>query len=300
MATIFVGTRKGLLRLSPAGDRGETLHPGESVTALAPGEEGLWAVVDGREIRRTDGSGATAHVATTENGRRANCLAETRAGVLAGTSEAHLMRLDGGGLTSVEPFEGVEGRDGWYTPWGGPPDVRSLAEDDGVLYANVHVGGIPRSTDGGASWEPTIDVDADVHRVSARDGVVLAACARGLAMSGDRGRSWDMRTDGLHATYCRAVAVQDDTVFVSASVGPHGGRSAVYRGALAGGPLERCRDGLPDWFGDNIDSACLDAGSGLVAFGTSDGKVFSSADGGSSWGEIVAVQAPVRCLLVAP
>jgi RND family efflux transporter MFP subunit len=30
---------------------------------------------------------------------------------------------------------------------------------------NVHVGGIPRSVDSGATWAPTIDVDADVHEV---------------------------------------------------------------------------------------------------------------------------------------
>jgi hypothetical protein len=31
--------------------------------------------------------------------------------------------------------------------------------DGAVLLVNVHVGGIPRSADGGASWQPTIDTD---------------------------------------------------------------------------------------------------------------------------------------------
>ena len=49
--------------------------------------------------------------------------------------------------------------------------------------------------------------------------------------------------------------------------------------------FERCRDGLPAWFDDNIDSSCLDAppDGSVAAFGTSDGRVFASTDMGASW-----------------
>ena len=65
------------------------------------------------------------------------------------------------------------------------PYVRSLTEtsDHRALLANVHVGGIPRSGNGGASWAPTIDPDADVHQVRAAPtdrSLVLAAAAVGL------------------------------------------------------------------------------------------------------------------------
>jgi len=62
-----------------------------------------------------------------------------------------------------------------------------------VLLANVHVGGIPRSVDGGVTWQPTIDIDSDVHEVRAhpkRRGTVVAAAAVGLCTSSDGGATW--------------------------------------------------------------------------------------------------------------
>jgi len=163
-------------------------------------------------------------------------------------------------------------------------------------------GGIARSADEGATWEPTIDIDADVHRVWAVDGRVFAACGRGLAVSEDRGGSWAMRTEGLHAVYCRGVALSGDTVLVSASTGPRGGRSGLYRAAAHGGPFERCRSGLPEWFEGNIDSACLDAlpDEGVAAFGTEDGGVFASTDEGATWAAVATSLCPVRCVLMLP
>jgi hypothetical protein len=89
---------------------------------------------------------------------------------------------------------------------------------------------------------------------------------------------------------------------VSASNGPRGGRSAVYRGALANGGFERCRDGLPEWFEDNIDSSCLDAlpDGSFAAFGTSDGQLFGSRDAGLSWSELASGVAGIRRVLVVP
>lgn len=194
---------------------------------------------------RTDGEGGWDHKGTLED-LRANCVADTRAGYVIGTSEAHLYRVGKDGLERVDAFDEVRGRNDWYTPWGGPPDSRSISEDGNTVYVNVHVGGIVRSRDEGANWEPTIDIDADVHRVWAADRAVFAACARGLAVSKDRGDSWMMRTEGLEETYCRGIGICAGTVLVSSSRGPRGGRGAVYRGAQSGGPLERCRRGLPE------------------------------------------------------
>ena len=107
-------------------------------------------------------------------------------------------------------------------------------------------------------------------------------------------------TDGLHSTYCRGVTVCGDTVLLSASNGPRGGQGAVYRRGLGGGPLERCRAGLPEWFDDNIDSACLDATPGLAAFGTGDGRIFASEDEGSTWHEVASGLPAVGCVSVVP
>src|SRR5947199_198308 len=187
------------------------------------------------------------------------------AGPLIGTEQAHLLRLTDSELARVDSFETVAGREAWYTPWGDPADVRSIAvAADGTIHVNVHVGGVARSRDGGASWAPTVDVEADVHQVLAhpsRAEVVLVAAAEGLGVSRDGGDSWQFATAGLHAHYLRAVTVAGDQALVSASTGFHGRRSAIYRKRLEGGThFERCAAGLPNWFHDNVNTS-LQAGS---------------------------------------
>jgi BNR/Asp-box repeat len=181
-------------------------------------------------------------------------------------------------------FDHAPTRDEWYTPWGGPPSVRSVsvAPDSGWIYVNVHVGGILRSRDEGLSWEATLDLHHDVHEVLAlADGVVLAACGdAGLAESFDGGSTWHLVTDGLplDATYARAVALTADgsTVLLSASQGPGGQHAAVYRRPLrGGGPFEVVVDGISD----NVDTGRLSASR----FESDGGDVYLSDDGGVTW-----------------
>jgi hypothetical protein len=300
MPSVLVATAEGLLSFDDRGAVGAPRFEGRSVTAVAPEREALWAIVDGTEIwhapGRTDWVPAGAL-----DGYRATCLAATDA-LLVGTSEARLFRMAGGVIEALASFDGAEGRAAWHTPWGGPPDTRSISEWDEAVYVNVHVGGILRTTDGGASWTPTIDIDADVHQVTTAEGLVLAACAGGLAVSADRGVAWTMRTDGLEARYARAVSVCADTVLLSASSGPRGGRAAIYRGNLAGGRLERCRAGVPEWFDDNVDTHCLDAlpDGSFAAFGTTDGRLFGSADTGATWEPLADGLRAVDYVLVLP
>ena len=298
---ILVGTDDGLREFSLDGSEGTQQHSGRVVTALGAEYPHVWAILDAREVWRSDDDAGWHHKATLE-GLQANCIADTRAGYVIGTSEAHLYRVVGDGLERVDVFDDVEGRSAWYTPWGGPPDSRSITEDGETVYVNVHVGGIVRTKDEGTTWEPTIDIDADVHRVFATDRAVFAASAWGLAVSEDRGDAWSFRTEGLEATYCRGVGLCGDAVLVSASNGPRGGRGAIYRGAQTGGPLERCRDGLPEWFADNIDSSCLDClpDAGEAAFGTADGRVFASEDEGGSWAEVASGLPKISSVLIVP
>ncbi len=300
MAPVVVGTANGLHQL---GSRRRIALVGHAVTALAHEDSLWWAVIDGRTIWRATGLAGWRQVAEVGKGQ-ATCLAPSGAGLLVGTAGAHLRRLAGSRLQPIAGFEDVEGRTEWYTPWGGPPDVRSISVDrEGVTYANVHVGGIPRSADGGLSWQATIDIDADVHQVlvhPVHGNVVLAASARGLAVSRDAGRSWRFRTNGLHATYMRAVAVSQDRVIVSTSSGPRGERAAIYRATLDGGaPFERCRDGLPEYFSANIDTFCLAASGSTVALATPDGSVFWSDDQGKSW-ESIAIGLPAVSCVALP
>ena len=101
----------------------------------------------------------------------------------------------------------------------------------------------------------------------------------------------------MHAHYLRAVAVSDDTVLVSASTGPGGRRAAIYRARLDGeAAFERCGDGLPRWFGNNVDTGCLAAAGALVVCGAEDGRVFRSLDGGAHWEIAAKGLPPVTCV----
>jgi hypothetical protein len=305
MADLLIGTGEGLFALAGGEPRPEASFGAREVAALAVREGAVWAVAGRNAIVRREPDGTWTDVARSEAFEIA-CLVPTSHGVLAGTEEAHLLQLvgDDGTLAPVEAFETVEGRETWFTPWGGPPAVRSIAQDlAGRLHANVHVGGIPRSVDAGASWEPTIDIDADIHQVLAhptQPDVVLAAGAVGLAVSADGGSSWRIERQGLHATYARAVAVAGAWVLLSVSNGPRGGRGAVYRiGLEPGSTFERCTEGLPEWFDGNIDSGWLDARGSEVAFGTGDGEVFVSDDAGGRWTRAATDLPPIRavCLI---
>jgi hypothetical protein len=177
----------------------------------------------------------------------------------------------------------VPGRDEWHQV-GAPLGVRSLSAtaDGGALLANIHVGGIARSDDGGESWQPTIAVDADVHEVRAHPSaaeIVMAAAAVGLCVSRDGGRQWSIVDDGLHATYARAVAFDGDDVLVSISDGPFSREAAIYRAPVArvgdgATRLERVADGLPQWLDGNVDTRCLATGSGRRALADGSGAVW--------------------------
>ena len=105
--------------------------------------------------------------------------------IYVGTDDARVLRIDAdGGLEQLRGFDAVAGRETWYAGWAvingqhvGPPlGIRSITAtpDGAVLLANVHVGGVPRSTDGGVTWQPTIDVDSDVHEVARTPPVQLS------------------------------------------------------------------------------------------------------------------------------
>lgn len=302
--TILVGTDDGLHELDESSGPIGVHLAGHAVGCLAPEGSGWWALTDGEDVLHSVRPGAWDQAATS-SGQRLNCLCPTAAGLLVGAAEATLLRLEEGKLETVAAFEEVAGRDEWYTPWGGPPDVRSISEDPGrVVFVNVHVGGVVCSTDGGKTFRPTIDIDTDVHHVLApqgRPGLVLAATgAEGLALSSDRGETWSFVTQGLHASYSRAVAVGEGALLASASTGPRGGRAAVYRRPLAGdGAFVKCAEGLPEWFSGNIDTFCLAASGRMAAFGTDDGSVFASSDEGQTWRVLAEGLPAVHCIAFA-
>jgi hypothetical protein len=222
---IHVGTTTGLYL---ADGTTEELLGGTRINHVIESGGALW-VADGKGRIHRDGDVA----ATLPSGASPLCIQPSTTATWVGASEARLYRLVGDELSEDEFFLDEPGRASWHTPWGGPPDVRSMTlSSDRTLYVNVHVGGILRYDNTGLV--PTIDIDTDVHQVAAhptRGGQIFAACAYGLATSHD-GHEFEIRDDGLHARYCRALAVAGDVVYVSASTGPSTNRGRVYRGDL--------------------------------------------------------------------
>lgn len=304
---LLIGTREGL-----RDGEGATLGlGGRAIRALAGRTDDAWMVVDGREVWRVRGGRLTvAAAAGALSDPALTCVLPTRTGVLVGTDGAYLRRLDGSTrlgnetLAPVAGFDEAEGREHWFTPWGGPPATRSMVSgEDGTLYVNVHVGGVLRSNDDGDTWQATaLDIRADAHQVIApagHEGLLLAATARGLAISRDRGDSWEMDARGLHATYARAVALSGSTILLSVARGPGGQEAAVYQRDLDGAePFARSRDGLPDNFDGNVDSHTLAADGTFAAFASPDGSIYCSEDGGHTWEQTLSGLPRVYALLI--
>jgi hypothetical protein len=293
---VLVGTVAGLYEV---GGPGGVILKGAEVRSLSQSGPDLWAILNRREVRRSDDGDLWEKMAASETDD-ALCLLPTPTGALVGTAGAHLLQLREYVLEGIASFDEVEGRETWWSPGGSGPEVRSMASDPaGNLYVNVHVGGIVRSGDQGRSWDPTIEVDADVHQVVCdwSSGMLFAASAVGLAVSADRGDTWRFDVDGLHASYLRAVAVANQTVFVTASTGPFTDHAAVYRKAVTSqGPFERCSESLPEQFFDNIDTFNLATHESFVAFATEDGSVYLSENTGGSWSLLGEGLPTPRCL----
>ena len=284
---------------------------GRSVRALARERNGaVLAIVDGRSVCRRTSYGAWSTIATSEVDLA--CLVAVGDAIYLGTDDARVLRLEGDGNVVVLPgFDAAPGRDGWYAGTAlingqlvGPPlGIRSMAAtaDGAVLFANVHVGGIPRSTDGGKTWEATIEVDTDVHEVRThpvRSNVVIAAAAAGLCVSRDGGASWTVEREGLHAAYCSAVAFAGTDMLVAAATDHFATQGAVYRRSTEGrNALERI-DGLPEWLDGIVDTGCIAARGSDVALADKAGNLYASADAGRSWQRRASGLPTVSCLVL--
>jgi photosystem II stability/assembly factor-like uncharacterized protein len=252
-------------------------------------------IVDGHAVCRRSDEGVWSTIARSELGLA--CLVLVGDVIYLGTDDARVLRVGADGKIEVlTGFENVAGRETWYAGSAlidgkvvGPPlGVRSMAAtaDGSALLANVHVGGIPRSTDGGVTWQPAIDVDSDVHEVCGhplQPGVVIAAAAIGLCISRDGGATWTVEQEGLHASYCSAVAFAENDMLVAAATDHFAAEGAVYRRPIAGtSPLQPAA-GLPSPLGGIVDTGCIATLGSEVAVVDKAGNLYVSADSGHSW-----------------
>ncbi len=269
----------------------------QSVRGLVgDGRRGVLAIVDGHSLYRRSSDGEWTVLAKSEF--PFSCCVPIGNVVFVGTDDANILRVDPDGTQRrLSGFDAVAGRDKWYAGsaivdgkrMGPPLGIRSMTatSDGAVLFANVHVGGIPRSIDAGSTWQPTIDIDTDVHQVCAhptRPDLVVAAAAVGLCISRDAGATWTIEQRGLHAHHCSAVAFGRNDIFVSASVDPFAPQGAVYRRPIeSNGPFERLGGGMPEWINGKADTNCIASRNSTIAVVDWSGHLYVSHDDGASW-----------------
>jgi len=297
---IFVGTwDSGVFSVTGTTVRQELA--GQSVRGFVDdGRGAVLAIVGGRSLARRESDGKWTTIVHSRFDLY--CCTAIGGSIYVGTDDARVLRVGAEGeVELLTGFDVVEGREGWYAGTAivdgkvvGPPlGVRSLAAtcDGGALLANVHVGGIPRSTDGGASWHPTIDIECDVHQVCAhptRPNLAIAAAAVGLCVSRDGGATWSVEERGLHAKHCSAVAFGRNDVFVSASTDPFAPQGAVYRRPIDGdAPLQTLGGGMPRWTEGKVDTDCISSRDSTVAAIDMSGSLYVSGDDGVTWSCVV-------------
>lgn len=272
---------------------------------------GAYAAVDGHHLFQRHASGRWRCIASSEHVLSVTFAVGGK--VYVGTDDARVLGLDGQGeLHQIDNFDSIEGRDSWFAGTAiidgkevGPPlGVRSISGTNrGRIFANVHVGGLPRSIDNGSTWSPTIEVDWDVHEVRVspvNNKLVVAATASGLCLSEDGGDSWSLHTAGLHAPYCSAVAVTASSIFVAASESHFAQKGALYRRGVerSSESLQKVAGGLPDWLAGIADTLCIAANGDDMALASAGGQVFVSADAGRHWSKVEETVHGVSSVLI--
>jgi photosystem II stability/assembly factor-like uncharacterized protein len=357
---VMVGTMKGAwIYRAPAGKRGswEAAGPffqGEPVYAMAydgrAGRQVLWASSRswqwGARLFRSDDWGKS----WKEPERNVKFPEDTKAELKniwqiapGRTDEPDAM------WCGVEPgalFESRDGGNSWdlvrglwdhptrprWEPGGGGLCMHTIVLDPANprrMWTAVSTGGVFRTDDGGATWEPrSKGIRAQflpedqrfpewgqcVHKVvqhETRPGRLFAQNHWGLYRSDDGGDSWVDIANGVPSDFGFAMAMHPNdpsTVYI-VPIESDGFRATpeakmrVYRTRDAGASWEPLWKGLPQEGAYELvlrDSmatdACAPAG---VYFGTRSGKVFGSADDGDTWSAIADGLPPVTSVKAA-
>ena len=283
----------------------EIVQGAEIRCGCAEGDLAAVAFGNGSIALITDGRVEHLQTGISERIECLDILADRPLELLIGTEPAHLYRLGAGGAEPLEAFDGLDCQSSWYTPWGGPPTVRSLANSGDCLYADIHVGSIMRSMDRGNSWEPvTSELDDDVHQVAtcaAAPASVYANTADAVFVSEDRGQTWDRRAAGLPTPYGRAIAVHPtdpDCILASVSEGPHSDvKGQLYRSDDTGRKWTHVIDGFPSELKENLDTFQLGFSANGRAWAAIDNLLYVSDDRGGKW--MVAWEAPTQISSIA-
>lgn len=271
-------------------------------------------LLDNLEVRRVEEGEERSLVATAENSLiilEANEKRRLKTGIkdridslcivnekpldlLIGTTPPYIYRIsEENPAQRIKTFDDLEVRSQWYTPWGGPAAVRSIASTtEGWIYADIHVGSIMRSPDNGRTWDPVKpSLHKDVHEVSttpASKRRVYANTFLSVYISDNKGDSWEHRFKDLNNRYGRGIAVNPgapDTILCGVSDGPTGVdvHGQLYYTEDAGINWVHVTTGFPDSTKKNIDTFHIAYSEKDVAWVTDENILFMSTDRGKTW-----------------
>jgi photosystem II stability/assembly factor-like uncharacterized protein len=305
MARLYAATGDSIARLDEAnGDWiGELSLGGSGAQCLAvdpKDSDTVYAGLREHGVRRTsDGGRNWRDCALPEPGVFSLAVSAANGVVYAGTEPSRLFRSDDGGDSwrELDALLELPSRPTWSfppRPW--TSHVRWIApspHDPDLLLVGIELGGLMRSSDGGATWmDHRPGAQPDVHSLAWHPRVptrAYEAGGGGAAFSEDSGETWQAADEGRDRHYTWSVAVDPhdpELWFVSASTGPyaaHGGsepQARIYR-RRAGETWHAVGDGLPDPL-PAMPYAVVAADGRLFA-GLADGQIWESRDGGDHW-----------------
>jgi photosystem II stability/assembly factor-like uncharacterized protein len=297
-------------------------HAGASCVAVDPHDpdrvyvgtfdRGLFASDDGGARWRVPDNGLEDRRVLSVAVSRAHTQAGTSV-VYAGTEPSNLYRSEDGGRTwrRLPALRDLPSEPRWsYPPRPWTHHVKTIAlhpRDPDQLLVGIELGGVMRSHDGGASWlDHNPQAHSDAHQLAthplAPDRVYEAA-GQGIALSEDRGESWQRQEQGLDRRYAWAVAadIEDpDLWYVSVSRSPfaaHGsgdGQARLVRttGSRDGNGAAAGWTRVDNW-GDDPELrrmpyalAALPGHRGRLLVALRGGTLLITHDAGESWSRV--------------
>jgi len=140
--------------------------------------------------------------------------------VYAGVEPAAVWRLGNGSPRELTGLAAIDGHDNWHSPWGAA-DLSTIVVDGDRLVVGVEIGGVAVSHDRGATWEARNEgLFDDVHVVIATDETLYATTGMGCFLSHDEGRHWMWASDGIDRGYTLGLAQTGNALVVGAASGP--------------------------------------------------------------------------------
>jgi photosystem II stability/assembly factor-like uncharacterized protein len=302
---LYAATGAAIARLDETSDGWTSelslLESGAQCLALDPSDpDTVYAGLRGGDVQKTtDGARTWRAAGLPRSDVFSLAVSPADGAVYAGLEPSALFRSDDGGDTwrELDALLELPSRPTWSfppRPW--TSHVRWIApspHDAGLLLVGIELGGLMRSTDGGATWDDhRPGAQPDVHSLAwhpTARGRAYEAGGGGTAFSVDAGDTWQPADDGRDRNYSWSVAADPadpDRWFVSASTGPfaaHRGRDPeahIYR-RDRDEPWRPLSGGLPEPL-EAMPYALVATGERLFA-GLADGRIFESRDGGDGW-----------------